>query len=1054
MPGQPDTNETIFVSFNALLNTNATNVFHNVNTHRLTYLYDDGFSISMKTNLEHIARNEDNTSCVARYQNMIGMAYFTQQDFFYNVIDESYLEDDDKWIAPLSDNECYFFSFASLVRMSEWNNERDFIVPLKNVTLYKHTTHTEMKNLTKSALKADALKSSQKKVRIDHTPADSLSRHFSVNSDGITTGGTSYSASSNGTSLAEDDEENEGDQMEEEEDTMLQTSWHNKENAINKKEKIGMVNRKDKSSVKEKTRKHSTSTVTDLTSQVKAKQRVAGPSDKQACIDKLLENDTSSRSNRGGRSRGDNASGADEIEMNRQFSAQWKGMVGCSGWAMVWGKAKIDFNNIPMPDYEFYFTPLSSGIISESIENLEFFYTKDAMKAHLISNPCLTFEWVKLWPMLNRQGWERVYQSTKKGSSASSLEFSRLPSSTKREAGLHKFASKLALLKYISRFPYPLQTDEVFKATLEAHGWTCLRNGNFTDDLKKNKAGYAIQEVRDRLWENPTVLFVNSEGVTSERLMEAIKLERSSALQVDVEADSPGHLNNSDVTMTLDEFLNGRGDIKTSKDKELFTTLLQREQWKTYAGGCYAGQWYKHEFMWVAPWYNSHAKPEPGIDCFWVLSDVFNFLKTRGNHEYPRSREPIELKVDYRSPKWSLNKRIKQLAIESKDARAAFQANLLSMLITSGWKKLDTPTQWPKSNGSIENSIFVPRWNEKVISHENLSDYEMNLDYFCDKDELLTYLQTKGNNGTKVKAIVIKENDEWDMEEGDFGEDGFRSKRKRRDAVAESPCHSDVSDEEFSMAFSPPKDPALKLIYYIHDEVDTNSFKESTAQVSHFAEIWSILKSEYGWENLTNKQSGTYVFVAPWAMGNRDKTGHGIDLTGYHLHRDYFDEKGEVLEYLKRFGPFKTDKGPSPMKGRVARRSSTSAAEEASEVEAAAEKYVYYNENLAVLIAQQQKILAEEKKKRRKTEYESVGVSNGDQIDDDECAIMYDDHDLTEAGQETDKKEADDEDRFQDSEEDLAEYESLEEIEKEARQEGTSQILDDFRPGKRFISKF
>ena len=114
MPGQPDTNETIFVSFNALLNTNATNVFHNVNTHRLTYLYDDGFSISMKTNLEHIARNEDNTSCVARYQNMIGMAYFTQQDFFYNVIDESYLEDDDKWIAPLSDNECYFFSFASL----------------------------------------------------------------------------------------------------------------------------------------------------------------------------------------------------------------------------------------------------------------------------------------------------------------------------------------------------------------------------------------------------------------------------------------------------------------------------------------------------------------------------------------------------------------------------------------------------------------------------------------------------------------------------------------------------------------------------------------------------------------------------------------------------------------------------------------------------------------------------------------------------------------------------------------------------------------------------
>ncbi len=52
--------------------------------------------------------------------------------------------------------------------------------------------------------------------------------------------------------------------------------------------------------------------------------------------------------------------------------------------------------------------------------------------------------------------------------------------------GVHVFASKLAVARYIARYPYLLQEKAVFAQTLERHGWKVNTKGWYQSPLEKS----------------------------------------------------------------------------------------------------------------------------------------------------------------------------------------------------------------------------------------------------------------------------------------------------------------------------------------------------------------------------------------------------------------------------------------------------------------------------------------------------------------------------------------------------------------------------------------
>jgi hypothetical protein len=100
------------------------------------------------------------------------------------------------------------------------------------------------------------------------------------------------------------------------------------------------------------------------------------------------------------------------------------------------------------------------------------------MYCHLAENPCLYQTWQEIWSNLQTYDWEKVDLSKEELNIEGSLPKKVKKVYALRQTGLgtlkpgvHVFASKMALLKYIARFPYLLQDRNRLKATLKAHGW-------------------------------------------------------------------------------------------------------------------------------------------------------------------------------------------------------------------------------------------------------------------------------------------------------------------------------------------------------------------------------------------------------------------------------------------------------------------------------------------------------------------------------------------------------------------------------------------------------
>lgn len=134
------------------------------------------------------------------------------------------------------------------------------------------------------------------------------------------------------------------------------------------------------------------------------------------------------------------------------------------------------------------------------------------MYLHMLQNPCLSFEWTSLWPLMMDQGWLAV-DTTKDGLAVDGMDkdqkflYAFRPNEFRNElvAGTTVFASKLAVAQYIARFPYLLQNDSTLMETLQRHGWKKNNRQQFTAPLES--ISRSLKDTRVHLWLHPHVLF-------------------------------------------------------------------------------------------------------------------------------------------------------------------------------------------------------------------------------------------------------------------------------------------------------------------------------------------------------------------------------------------------------------------------------------------------------------------------------------------------------------------------------------------------------------------
>lgn len=129
--------------------------------------------------------------------------------------------------------------------------------------------------------------------------------------------------------------------------------------------------------------------------------------------------------------------------------------------------------------------------------------------------------WWEIWEQLANKGWEAVTN----GDGEDAFQFSW---AHEKVFGITVFTSKLSLMQYIARFPYPLQNPSQLAESLQRHGWTVTkeRTGLFFEQ-PGSKSIYSYDSLVRKLFEFPSMFFCQyfdeSDSGLEGRILEAIR---------------------------------------------------------------------------------------------------------------------------------------------------------------------------------------------------------------------------------------------------------------------------------------------------------------------------------------------------------------------------------------------------------------------------------------------------------------------------------------------------------------------------------------------------
>jgi hypothetical protein len=307
-------------------------------------------------------------------------------------------------------------------------------------------------------------------------------------------------------------------------------------------------------------------------------------------------------------------------EDRRLFNETWEPLKRIMGWSIKWSVGKTE---------ELY-VPRGCSIDDSRLEGVHYFTHRDAFVRHLKRNPCIYMSWASLRPMLIAAGWTMT-------GNGESWSFSFAPAVQRgvAERGLHVFSSYLAVLRFLQRFPFILQSDELFAEALLEQGW--LKSGTQNNSWREQSevggrsrhSGYSLSEVRTEMWVNPAKYLrgiscsrPDAPPLTDEELRESVRLaeeDNEPLLDDELESDSVTESPARDSSQTAKKTSqNGRKPkalaalklmlAELSQGAELdearFRAVLGGLKWTWTTADCFASEWWRHEFIICAPWFN------------------------------------------------------------------------------------------------------------------------------------------------------------------------------------------------------------------------------------------------------------------------------------------------------------------------------------------------------------------------------------------------------------------------------------------------------------------
>jgi hypothetical protein len=500
--------------------------------------------------------------------------------------------------------------------------------------------------------------------------------------------------------------------------------------------------------------------------------------------------------------------------------------------------------------------------------------------------------------LLNKHGWVEEVIEEKKGKVCYSAYIYK-PAKERFTLGLHQFNNYKSLLQFISRFPFPLQDDEVFANTLKLHGWKIDNKKKWSVE-GKDHGSYDLKSLRKEIWLHPSLLFQNiSPSLSVDTIMNYIRVPKDEA-EIKEAISSPPQSTHKPKKMPLEDI--GNKDSITNSSSELktlateycgisFEDLKEREKLSKQmvnlmkpANGWYecncswTDKWWQHEKATIAPWcqikeinMRNESNMIPGIDFFWNFDDIANYIKQYGLERHTNS---LKLNCDYSSDEWNVNRRIEELAKKNDVSR---KNNFWTLLESTGWKKI-TPKGHLKGIAEYDK-IFVPKWSN--LTNENVASRTVipvaNVNFFSSEQAYVEYIKEAGHIEPSVYEGI-------------------------------SEFFSNSPDSPFSDASSISTSPKTPKTPY--RAVAAISDKEGSWQKRHkgsyvYSAIWDHLDS-LGYRQVVEK--GPFentVWITPEARERLEqvikksiKQYDKVDIKNLQVSKDYFLDKNDLLEYV------------------------------------------------------------------------------------------------------------------------------------------------------------
>lgn len=492
--------------------------------------------------------------------------------------------------------------------------------------------------------------------------------------------------------------------------------------------------------------------------------RVPGPSD----ITKYLKIDAS---------RGRKASTDLEKDKVRDINRKQQDIYGLLRSPTIGWRHDVD-HDIGSEDHEIFFTPLSKMSTKEGIENLSFFHTKAACYEHFLKNPCLSFETEgEMIKLLEKHGWLEEDKTDKKGKHSHTV-YSYEPAKDRKQQdrlGLHLFNNYSALVRFVSRFPFPLQDDETFAQTVRDHGWI---NKNKKWSAEGHDGSFTLPQLRKEIWLNPALLFQKiSPHVSPNDIMPFIRVPKEDAeakestnvptlpksseqkpKKMPIEDSDTKDLvaNTSAALVSLAnkycDMISIEDTVERVKVEKQMIDLMQPANGWHHVPCNWTDEWWKFEKATIAPWSIGDLKNKrslngmvAGIDFFWKFDDIASYINQYGHKRH--NNKPMKLLLDYTSEEWTIDRRIEEIAKEKDGLSKNY--NLWDLLEYTGWRKI-SPKGLLKKIVDFDK-IMVPKWCN--LSNDNFKSIGLlnsPAHYFNSDRDLLLYLNENGNNEPSI----------------------------------------------------------------------------------------------------------------------------------------------------------------------------------------------------------------------------------------------------------------------------------------------------------------